>query len=150
MNQSSSAKTFRHRVNSKPTPILDSPTKVCYPWVENRFSGEEKPKLVRALVPREKRTAMSIRMNRRLVCCLTCLLAILALSLSGALRANAQASCTGVSPDTQGAVTLNPQWCEEFNAAAAGQPRRPMPISRRHRRRDLRRRSLAHELAIVR
>jgi len=60
---------------------------------------------------------MSIRRNGRVVGRLTCLLAILAFSLGGAVHAHAQASCTGVSPDTQGAVTWNPQWCEEFNGA---------------------------------
>jgi beta-glucanase (GH16 family) len=46
------------------------------------------------------------------------LLAIALLFLAGAVRANAQASCTGVSSDTQGAVTWTPAWCEEFNGAA--------------------------------
>jgi len=44
------------------------------------------------------------------------LLAILVLLLVGAGRANAQ-GCSGVSPTTTGAVTWNPQWCQEFNGA---------------------------------
>jgi beta-glucanase (GH16 family) len=62
---------------------------------------------------------MSIRMDWRLVCrCrLTVFLAIMVLTLSCAVRARAQASCTGVSDDPQGAVTWTPQWCEEFNGA---------------------------------
>jgi hypothetical protein len=60
---------------------------------------------------------MGIRMDRRLVRPLTVFLAIMALTLSCAVRAQAQASCTGVSNDAQGAVTWTPQWCEEFNGA---------------------------------
>jgi len=65
---------------------------------------------------------MSIRMDWGLVCRSRFLLAILVLFLAGAVRGNAQASCTGVSPSTTGAVTWNPQWCEEFNATTAGPP----------------------------
>jgi beta-glucanase (GH16 family) len=60
---------------------------------------------------------MGIRMDRRLVRPLTVFLAIMALTLSCAVRAQAQASCTGVSNDAQGAVTWTPQWCEEFSGA---------------------------------
>jgi len=59
------------------------------------------------------------RMDCRSVWLSRCLLAIMVLFLAGVERANAQASCTGVSNDTQGAVTWVPQWCEEFNAATA-------------------------------
>ena len=46
------------------------------------------------------------------------LLAILVLFLAGAGRAKAQANgCAGVPNDTKGAVTWNPQWCQEFNSA---------------------------------
>ncbi|HWY21666.1 MAG TPA: glycoside hydrolase family 16 protein [Candidatus Acidoferrum sp.] len=65
---------------------------------------------------------MSIRMDCRLVWLSRCLLAIVVLFLAGAERANAQASCTGVSNDPQGAVTWVPLWCEEFNATTAGPP----------------------------
>lgn len=65
---------------------------------------------------------MSIRMDCRLVSVSRCLLAIVVLFLAGAGRATAQASCTGVSNDTQGAVTWVPQWCEEFNATTAAPP----------------------------
>jgi beta-glucanase (GH16 family) len=60
---------------------------------------------------------MSIRMDSGFVCRSRVLLAIVLLSLCGAVRAHAQASCTGVSNDPQGAVTWNPKWCEEFNGA---------------------------------
>ncbi len=40
------------------------------------------------------------------------------LFLAGAGRANAQ-GCGGVSTSTTGAVTWNPQWCQEFSGAAA-------------------------------
>jgi beta-glucanase (GH16 family) len=56
------------------------------------------------------------------VCRSRFLLAVVVLFLAGAGRANAQASCAGVSPSTTGAVTWNPQWCEEFNATTAGPP----------------------------
>jgi beta-glucanase (GH16 family) len=65
---------------------------------------------------------MSIRMDWGLVCRSRFLLAILVLFLAGAVRGNAQASCTGVSPSTTGVVTWNPQWCEEFDATTAGPP----------------------------
>ena len=65
---------------------------------------------------------MSIRMDWGFVCRSRFLLAIVILSLCGAVRAHAQASCTGVSNDPQGAVTWKPQWCEEFNATTAGPP----------------------------
>lgn len=51
------------------------------------------------------------------------LLAILVLFLAGADQANAQANgCAGVPNDTKGAVTWNPQWCQEFNSAIPGPP----------------------------
>jgi beta-glucanase (GH16 family) len=65
---------------------------------------------------------MNTRMDLRFICRSRFFLAILVLFLAGAVRANAQASCTGVAPDTQGAVTWNPLWCEEFNATTAGPP----------------------------
>ncbi len=65
---------------------------------------------------------MSFRTGWGLVCRSRCLLAIMVLLLAGAGRAHAQASCTGVSNDPQGAVTWVPQWCEEFNATTAGSP----------------------------
>jgi beta-glucanase (GH16 family) len=65
---------------------------------------------------------MSIRSGWGFVCRSRFLLAIAILSLCGAVRAHAQASCTGVSNDPQGAVTWTPQWCEEFNATTAGSP----------------------------
>jgi beta-glucanase (GH16 family) len=58
---------------------------------------------------------MNTRMDFRFICRSRFFLAIVVLFLTGAVRANAQASCTGVSPDPQGAVTWNPAWCEEFN-----------------------------------
>jgi beta-glucanase (GH16 family) len=61
-------------------------------------------------------------MDWGLVCRSRFLLAIMVLLLAGALRANAQASCGGVSNDPQGAVTWVPQWCEEFNSTTAGSP----------------------------
>src|SRR5580658_932715 len=60
---------------------------------------------------------MSIRIDWGLVCRSRFLLAIVVLFLAGAVRANAQASCAGVSNNAQGAVTWVPQWCEEFNGA---------------------------------
>src|SRR5258708_29214474 len=65
---------------------------------------------------------MSIRMDCRSVWRSRCVLLIVVLFLAGAGRANAQASCIGVSNDTQGAVTWVPQWCQEFNATTAGPP----------------------------
>jgi beta-glucanase (GH16 family) len=66
---------------------------------------------------------MSFRRGWGLVCRSTCFLAIIILLfLASAPRAHAQASCTGVSNDPQGAVTWVPQWCEEFNATTAGSP----------------------------
>ena len=65
---------------------------------------------------------MSVRMDWGLVCRSICLLAIIMLFLVCAVPANAQASCTGVSNDPQGAVTWVPQWCEEFNATTPGSP----------------------------
>jgi beta-glucanase (GH16 family) len=65
---------------------------------------------------------MSIRIDCRSVWLSRCVVAIVALFLTGAGRANAQASCIGVSNDTQGAVTWVPQWCQEFNATTAGPP----------------------------
>src|SRR5437879_13765903 len=50
-------------------------------------------------------------------------LAILVLFLAGAGRTNAQANgCAGVPNDTRGAVTWNPQWCQEFNSTIPGPP----------------------------
>src|SRR5207245_493620 len=50
-------------------------------------------------------------------------LAILVLFLAGAGRTNAQANgCAGVPNDPQGAVTWNPQWCQEFNSTIPGPP----------------------------
>src|SRR2546422_10488361 len=50
-------------------------------------------------------------------------LAILALFLAGAGRTNAQANgCAGVPNGSQGAVTGNPQWCQEFNSTIPGPP----------------------------
>jgi beta-glucanase (GH16 family) len=60
---------------------------------------------------------MSIQMDERLVCRLRCLLAIIVLFLAGAGRAHAQASCSGVSNDPQGAIVWAPKWCQEFNGA---------------------------------
>jgi beta-glucanase (GH16 family) len=51
-----------------------------------------------------------------------CVLVIMVLFFVGARRASAQANCAGVSSDVLGAVTWTPQWCEEFNAPAAGSP----------------------------
>jgi beta-glucanase (GH16 family) len=61
-------------------------------------------------------------MASRFVCRSRFFVAILVLFLAGALRANAQASCSGVLNNPQGAVTWVPQWCEEFNATTAGAP----------------------------
>jgi beta-glucanase (GH16 family) len=69
-------------------------------------------------IPREKRTAMSIRMDWRSVCRAGYLLAIMFLFLGGEGRAQvAQGGCGTVSPNTTGAVTWNPQWCQEFDGA---------------------------------
>ncbi|MGA7633702.1 MAG: glycoside hydrolase family 16 protein [Terriglobales bacterium] len=65
---------------------------------------------------------MSIPMERRFICRSRYFLAIVVLFFVGAGRAHAQASCSGVSNDPQGAVTWVPQWCEEFDAATAGPP----------------------------
>jgi len=65
---------------------------------------------------------MNTRMDFRFICRSRFFLAIMMLFLAGAARANAQASCTGVSNDTQGAITWKPAWCEEFNATTAGPP----------------------------
>jgi beta-glucanase (GH16 family) len=65
---------------------------------------------------------MSVRMDCNRVLLSRCLLAIVVLFLVGVERANAQASCTGVSNDTQGAVIWVPQWCEEFKSTTAGPP----------------------------
>jgi hypothetical protein len=45
------------------------------------------------------------------------LLPVIVLFLACTGQAHAQANCTGVSNDPQGAVTWVPQWCQEFNAA---------------------------------
>jgi len=60
---------------------------------------------------------MNTRMDLRFTWRSRFFLAIAVMFLAGAVRANAQASCTGVANDTQGAVTWNPAWCEEFNGA---------------------------------
>jgi beta-glucanase (GH16 family) len=65
---------------------------------------------------------MSTWMDCRFIWRSRCLLAITILFLAAAVRADAQASCAGVSNDPQGAVTWVPQWCEEFNATTAGPP----------------------------
>jgi beta-glucanase (GH16 family) len=65
---------------------------------------------------------MSIRMDRTVICRSRYLLAIMVLFLAGTGRATAQASCTGVSSNPQGAVTWVPQWCEEFNATTPASP----------------------------
>ncbi|HSZ61985.1 MAG TPA: glycoside hydrolase family 16 protein [Terriglobales bacterium] len=65
---------------------------------------------------------MSIRMDWRFICRSRHFLAIVVLFFVGTGRAHAQASCSGVPSDPQGAVTWTPQWCEEFNAATAGPP----------------------------
>jgi beta-glucanase (GH16 family) len=64
---------------------------------------------------------MNIRMDWGLVRRSRFLLAIVVLFLVGAGRAHAQ-GCAGVSPSTTGAVTWNPQWCQEFNATTPGSP----------------------------
>jgi beta-glucanase (GH16 family) len=64
---------------------------------------------------------MNIRMDWGLVRRSRFLLAIVVLFLVGAGRAHAQ-GCDGVSPSTTGAVTWNPQWCQEFNATTPGSP----------------------------
>ena len=48
-------------------------------------------------------------------------LAIIILFLASQGRAHAQ-GCGGVPSSTTGAVTWNPQWCQEFNATTAGPP----------------------------
>src|SRR5580698_5491311 len=61
---------------------------------------------------------MSIRMDWGFVCRSRFLLAIVVLLLVGAGRAQvAQGGCGTVSPGTTGAVTWNPQWCQEFDGA---------------------------------
>jgi hypothetical protein len=71
---------------------------------------------------RKAKTPMSIQMERRFICRSRYFLAIVVLFFVGMGRAHAQASCSGVPNDPQGAVTWTPQWCEEFNAATAGPP----------------------------
>jgi len=61
-------------------------------------------------------------MDRRFIFRSRGLLLIAVLFLVGAGRAHAQASCSGVPNNPQGAVTWVPQWCEEFNAGTAGPP----------------------------
>jgi len=54
----------------------------------------------------------------RFVCRSRFFLAIMVLFLAGVGRAQvAQGGCTGVSSSTTGAVTWNPQWCQEFSEA---------------------------------
>jgi beta-glucanase (GH16 family) len=60
-------------------------------------------------------------MDKHWICRSRWLLVILALCVAGAGSAHAQ-GCNGVSPSMTGAVTWNPQWCQEFNAAMAGPP----------------------------
>jgi beta-glucanase (GH16 family) len=58
-------------------------------------------------------------MDWGLVCRSRFLLAIMVLFIAGMGRAQvATGGCTGVSPSTTGAVTWNPQWCQEFGGAA--------------------------------
>jgi beta-glucanase (GH16 family) len=61
---------------------------------------------------------MIILVNRRFLSRCGYFLAIAVLLLGGAGPANAQ-GCTGVSASTTGTVTWTPQWCQEFNGAAA-------------------------------
>ena len=61
---------------------------------------------------------MVIRIGSRSVWLCRFLLTLVALLLAGAGRGNAQ-GCTGVPPSTTGAVTWNPQWCQEFNGSQA-------------------------------
>ena len=69
---------------------------------------------------------MSIRVSWGLVCRTRFLLAITILFLAGMLQAQVAAGgCTGVSSSTTGAVTWNPQWCQEFTTATAGTPESP-------------------------
>jgi beta-glucanase (GH16 family) len=57
-------------------------------------------------------------MDWGLVCRSRCLLAIMVLFLIGTGRAQlAQGGCNTVSSSTTGAVTWNPQWCQEFDGA---------------------------------
>jgi len=49
------------------------------------------------------------------------ILAFVVLFVAGTGRADAQ-SCSGVPSSMTGAVTWNPQWCQEFNATIAGPP----------------------------
>jgi beta-glucanase (GH16 family) len=65
---------------------------------------------------------MSIRMDWRFIGRSRYLLAVAVLLFLGSRPAHAQASCSGVPNNSQGAVTWVPQWCEEFNAATAGPP----------------------------
>ncbi len=65
---------------------------------------------------------MSVRSDCKQLQLSRYLLAIVILFPAVVQRANAQASCTGVSNDPHGAVTWVPQWCEEFNSATAGPP----------------------------
>jgi beta-glucanase (GH16 family) len=65
---------------------------------------------------------MSVRMDCNRLLLSKCLLVIVVLFPGAVQRANAQASCTGVSNDTQGAVTWVPKWCEEFNSTPAAPP----------------------------
>jgi beta-glucanase (GH16 family) len=61
--------------------------------------------------------------NSRFVFRSSFLLAILVLFLALAGPANAQANgCAGVPNDTKGAVTWNPQWCQEFNSTIPAPP----------------------------
>ena len=64
---------------------------------------------------------MSIRLNWLRVCQSRWLLATVILFLAGMGRAHGQ-SCTGVPSSTTGAVTWNPQWCQEFAATTPGPP----------------------------
>jgi beta-glucanase (GH16 family) len=61
---------------------------------------------------------MTIKMSSGFFCKSRWILAVMILFLAGAGRANAQ-GCGGVSTSTTGAVTWNPQWCQEFSGAAA-------------------------------
>jgi len=66
---------------------------------------------------------MSLRVDWRLACRSSCLLAIMILFLAVVGRAQvAQGGCGAVSPSLTGTLTWNPQWCQEFNDTVAGPP----------------------------
>lgn len=68
---------------------------------------------------------MILPVSSRLVMPMRSLLAVLFVFLATAKPAHAQATncaAQGVSQSTTGAVTWNPQWCQEFNSNTAGPP----------------------------